>query len=88
LRPEKTAQALKERIDLGYVHVKFTETKGGTELGLRLDRETTNVSQASFESQAGNVHLEGELTLDYVKVRCIADIDLKTLAGKGHLVKV
>src|SRR5215510_11318513 len=68
LRPEKKEQALKERIDIGHVHIKFTETKGGTELGVRLDRETTNVSQANFESQAGKVHLEGELTLDYVKV--------------------
>jgi hypothetical protein len=26
--------------------------------------------------------------LDYVKVRCIADIDISTLEGKGYLVKV
>src|SRR5262252_4793283 len=42
LRPEKTVQALKERIDLGYVHIKFTETKGGTELGVRLDPEASD----------------------------------------------
>jgi len=88
LRPERTAQALKERIDLGYVHIKFTETKGGTELGVRLDRETTDLSKADFDNQSGEVHLEGELTLDYVKVRCVADIDIKTLVGKGHLVPV
>jgi uncharacterized protein YbdZ (MbtH family) len=88
LRPEKTTQALKERIDLGYVHIKFTNTRGGTELGVRLDRDALDLSQADFENKSGTVHLEGELTLDYVKVRCIADIDLKTLAGKGHLVPV
>jgi hypothetical protein len=66
LRPIKTAQALKERIDLGYVHLKFTETRGGTELGVRVDRDTLDLSQADFESQTGQVHLEGELTLDYV----------------------
>jgi uncharacterized protein YbdZ (MbtH family) len=88
LRPEKTAKALKDRLDLGYVHIKFTETRGGTELGVRLDRDTLDVNHADFESQAGEVHLEGDLTLDYVKVRCIADIDLKTLKGKGHLVRV
>ena len=37
LRPEKTATALKESIDRGYVHIKFTNTKGGTDLGVRLD---------------------------------------------------
>jgi hypothetical protein len=47
-----------------------------------------DLSQADFENQSGAVHLEGELTLDFVKVRCIADIDLKTLSGKGHLARV
>jgi uncharacterized protein YbdZ (MbtH family) len=88
LRPEKTTKALKDRIDMGYVHIKFTQTKGGTELGVRLDRETLDLSRADFEKQTGAVHLEGELTLDYVKVRCIADIDLQTLNGKGRLVRV
>jgi uncharacterized protein YbdZ (MbtH family) len=88
LRPEKTVQALKERIDLGYVHIKFTETRGGTELGVRLDREALDLSHADFEGQKGTVHLEGELTLNYVKVRCIADINLQTLAGKGRLAPV
>jgi uncharacterized protein YbdZ (MbtH family) len=85
LRPEKTVQALKEAIDRGYVHVRFTETKGGTELGVRLDTAACDFSHADFERQTGTVHLEGGLTLDYVKVRCIADIDLATLAGQGHL---
>jgi uncharacterized protein YbdZ (MbtH family) len=88
LRPERTARALKERIDLGYVHIKFTDTRGGTELGVRLDRDALDLSRADFENTAGSAHLEGELTLDYVKVRCIADIDLKTLTGRGHLVPV
>ena len=88
LRPEKTAKALKDRIEMGYVHLKFTGTKGGTELGVRLDRETLDLGQADFEDQSGTVHLEGDLTLDYVKVRCIADINLKTLTGHGHLVRI
>jgi uncharacterized protein YbdZ (MbtH family) len=88
LRPEKTAKALKDRIDMGYVHIKFTETKGGTELGVRLDRDTLDLSHADFENQTGTVHLEGELILDYVKVRCIADINLQSLKGEGHLAPV
>jgi uncharacterized protein YbdZ (MbtH family) len=87
LRPEKSVKALKERIDLGYVHLKFTATRGGTELGVRLDQEALDLSQADFESQAGSIHLEGELMLDYVKVRCIADLELPALTGKGHLVR-
>jgi uncharacterized protein YbdZ (MbtH family) len=88
LRPEKTVKAFKDRIDMGYVHIKFTETKGGTELGIRLDQDALDLSRADFENQAGSAHLEGELTLDYVKVRCVVDLDLKTLAGKGRLVRV
>jgi len=34
----------------------------------------------------GIAHVEGTLTLNYVKVRCIADIHLETLNGVGHLI--
>jgi uncharacterized protein YbdZ (MbtH family) len=88
LRPERTVDIFKEAIDRGYVHIKFTQTKGGTELGVRLDRDACDFSKADFESESGTVHVEGELTLDYVKVRCVADIDLKTLDGTGRLEKV
>ena len=86
LRPEKTIKALKECIDRGYVHIKFTETEGGTELGLKLDRQVSDLSKADFDTETGNVHLVGNLTLNYVKAQCVADIDLKTLEGKGYLV--
>ena len=85
LRPDKSVKALQESIDRGYVHITFTATKGGTELGVRLDTAACDFSRADFETQTGIVHLEGGLTLDYVKVRCIADIDLTTLEGQGHL---
>jgi uncharacterized protein YbdZ (MbtH family) len=88
LRPERTAQALKDQISLGYVRIKFPETQGGTELGVRVDPYALDLSRADFENQNGTVHLEGELTLDLVRVRCIADIDLQTLSGQGHVVPV
>lgn len=88
LRPERTVKLFKEAIDRNYVHVKFLDTRGGTELGVRLDRDLCDFSKADFDAGTGSVHVEGGLTLNYVKVRCIADIDLTTLEGKGHLVKV
>ncbi len=88
LRPDKTAAALKERIDSRYVLIKFTRTKGGTELGMELNFDACDLSKADFEKGAGTVHLEGALTLDSVSLRCIADIELETLAGQGHLVPV
>jgi uncharacterized protein YbdZ (MbtH family) len=88
LRPEKTVKLFKEALDRNYVHVKFTNTKGGTELGIKLDRDACDFSKADFDGSHGTVHVEGELTLDYVKVKCIADIDLRTLEGEGHLQRV
>jgi len=88
LRPEKTVKLFKEAIDRNYMHIKFTNTRGGTELGVRLDCGACDFSRADFDNGSGAVHVEGNLTLDYVKVRCIADIDLATLEGKGHLEKV
>jgi uncharacterized protein YbdZ (MbtH family) len=88
LRPQKTLQGFKECIDRGYVHLKFTETRGGTELGVRLDPSACDLSRADFGTPAGAIRLVGGLTLDYVEVRCIAEIDLSTLAGSGHLEPV
>ncbi len=72
--------------DMGYVCIKFTGTRGGTDLGVRVDKNATDLSQAFFEQATGIVHIEGTLTLNYVKVRCVADIELATLNGTGHLV--
>jgi len=85
--PQATLEEFKKRVeDMGYVFIKFTETRGGTDLGVRVDKSATKVDQASFETGTGSVHVEGTLTLNYVKVRCIADIDLATLQGTGRLV--
>lgn len=86
LRPEKSAAALKRRIDeFNYVHVKFTDTLGGTELGVSLDRNESNLADGDFEQGKGQIKLAGRLKLDYVPVKCVAEIDLSTLTGSGHL---
>jgi hypothetical protein len=84
--PERTAKALQECIDRGYVHVKFTDTRGGTELGTRLDKAASDVASADFVNATGTVKLVGGLTLNYVKVQCVANIDLATMSGTGHLI--
>jgi hypothetical protein len=86
---EPTVEELRKRIEeMEYVLIKFTETRGGTELGMRLDRAACDVSAADFEGGTGIVHIEGTLILNDDPVRCIADVDLATLAGSGHLVAV
>jgi hypothetical protein len=55
---------------------------------VRLDRDATDLSRADLEGRTDTAHLEGELAPDYVKVRCVADIDLKTFGGQGRLMPV
>jgi uncharacterized protein YbdZ (MbtH family) len=88
LRPDRTAKALLEAIDRKYVLVKFTETRGGTELGMELDSDECRLTDADFDEGSGDVRLVGGLTLDFVKVRCIAQINLATLEGTGRLEKL
>jgi hypothetical protein len=76
---------LAQRIDEGYVLVKFTGTRGGTELGLRLDRARCDLSSADFGARTGNVRLVGNLVLDFVGVEVTADVDVATLRGEGSL---
>ena len=78
-------QQFKQSIDHAYVHIKFTGTRGGTDLGVQLDTVASQLD-ADCSQGKGTVHIEGTLTLNYVPVRCVADIDLATLHGTGPLV--
>ena len=84
LQPEKTLQALRDRIERGFIHIRFTSTQGGTEIGIRLDKEACKLD-ADFDRGIGHIQLVGSLTLDYEKVKCFADINLATFAGNGYL---
>lgn len=85
--PKPSLEEFKKRVeDMGYVFIKFTGTRGGTDLGVRVDKNATDLSKAHFAQATGSAHVEGTLTLNYVKVRCVADIQLETLNGTGHLV--
>ena len=85
LRPERTIKLFREMLDREYLLVKFTQTKGGTELGFKLDKARSDLTQADLEAQTGKLRVCGELTLDYVPVRVVADIELPSLEGQGHL---
>ena len=85
LRPEKTMKLFREMLDRGHILVKFTQTKGGTELGFPLDKTRSDLTQADLTAETGKIRVCGELTLDYVPVRVVADIELPSLEGQGHL---
>lgn len=86
---EKQAQNMEEinnrLVELKYVFVKFTDTRGGTELGINVDEQHTCIKNADFAQGTGSIHIEGTCILNYHKVRCIADVDLKTREGSGYL---
>ena len=85
LRPEKSIARFQEAIDRNYVLVVFANTNGGTELGFSLNRDACDLSKADFEKGIGVVHLEGDLSVDFIDARCIVEINLETLTGKGCL---
>lgn len=85
VRPETTVEGFKAAVDRKYVHIKFTETRGGTELGFPLEEEHSDLSGGDFEKGEGEVKLAGRLNLDGVPVRVHATLDLSTVEGTGHL---
>ncbi len=78
-------EEIKERIEGGYIHIKFTQTRGGTELGISVDLKSTNVKDLDFTKGEGLLHIEGITNLNYIAVRLIADIDLASRKGEGYL---
>ena len=85
--PGPDPAALDEAIARGYVFIRFTDTQGGTELGVTLDG-AAGTDGADFAAGAGEVRIAGTLTLDFEPVRCVARIDLATLTGEGRLERV
>jgi hypothetical protein len=64
------------------------DTRGNTELGVRLDHGACDLTQGNFTEQSGAVRLQGNLVLNYVSVRCSAQINLCDLKGTGRLAAV
>lgn len=80
-----TPADLKECVEQGYVLVEFTGTRGGTELSVRLDPAATDLTAADLPGGTGTARLVGDLNLNEVDVRCIAEVEVATLRGSGRL---
>lgn len=88
LRPETNVQRFKESLNRDHVPVKFTETNGESEFGIKLDKAACDLSNVDLENGWGTAHLEGRLSVDFVPVKCVIDIDLPSFEGSGRLVRV
>ena len=88
LRPDATPERFGECIDERYVLLRFTDTRGGTELGVTLLADSCDLTRAKFAEGAGDVRLVGTVTLNGVKVICEAAIQVDSLRGVGRLRRV
>jgi hypothetical protein len=85
LRPAPSRQALRDCVDRGVAHIKFTGTQGGTELSMDLALPGCELTALRTDDTSGRIRLVGDLSLNYVDIRCVADIDLESFAGVGHI---
>lgn len=86
---DRTLAELRRRVEeIGYVSIKFTGTRGGTDLVVKLDREATDASAADFERGSGSLRIKGSLILNGDPVLAVATLDLSTLEGTGRLIPV
>jgi hypothetical protein len=81
----RTVDALKESVERGYVYVKFLDTHGGTELGVRADPQRSILDALQPGHDGGTITIVGDLTLNFVPVTLTAHINLATLDGTGQL---
>jgi len=82
-RLEDRLDDLRGQAERGYVFVKFTETRGGTELGVRVEPDASDLAAA--QKGQGTITVVGKLILNYVRVRCHATVELPSLDGTGYL---
>jgi uncharacterized protein YbdZ (MbtH family) len=78
-----TIDAFEKCVERGYLYMRFTET--GTELGVRIDAAAQERIGTAAARGTGTVRVESRLVLNDVPVRCVAEIDLSSLAGSGRL---
>jgi hypothetical protein len=85
-RPAHSKSGLIEAIERGFVQIEFINTQGGTVLGFPIDLDESDISAIPNDEQdGGDIKLTGILTLNFQKVRCIANINLQSLKGSGRL---
>lgn len=83
---DETTAALVDSLRRGFVLLRFEHTHGGTELGIALDPSACQPEPRTLTQADAQIHVVGTLSLDGQAVQCIADLDLRTRRGWGHVV--
>lgn len=84
-RTEDYSDIKKRLQELKFVFIQFMDTIGNTELGINIDDNLTNLKNADFENKKGRICVVGTCELNYHKVRCTANVDLKSKQGLANL---
>ena len=85
LRPTTDHRQMQAAVADGHVQIRFLHTQGGTELTVRIDRESSELSALIDQDHGNDVILVGELELDFQPLSCRITIDLATFKGSGKL---
>ena len=83
IRADGGVEELKKRLALNYIYVFFEET--GTELGIFIDHQNCDFEKVDWDKGTGKARIEGAITLNYEKVRCVSEFSVKTMKGTGKL---
>lgn len=87
--PETQREDLIRAIGYDLVHVLFPNTKGGTEIGINLQRELCDPLDIPEDRSEGpdRLRIVGDLTLDWVPIRVAADFSLRDYKGTATVEK-
>jgi hypothetical protein len=81
----KTPADFRTSLDDGFVLLRFPDTRGGTTLGVRLDKARCELGEAGTSSP---VKVVGTLVLNYNEIELTANIDPTTLEGTGSVALI
>jgi uncharacterized protein YbdZ (MbtH family) len=81
--PSESGEELKEQLERRRLYVRFDAT--GTELGFRLSDDAVATAMAAVHRQQEPIPLEGELVLNFERVRFVGSLHVRSLKGLGRL---
>jgi uncharacterized protein YbdZ (MbtH family) len=81
--PSASTTELDAQLERGRVFIRFEMT--GTELGIKLDPRCLGPARKSIANKSGKIHLVGDLTLNFNRVRFRGELDVTELRGTGRL---
>jgi uncharacterized protein YbdZ (MbtH family) len=84
LRSTPDPRGVEAAVQRGHLHLEFTGTQGGTNVGIQIDPTQTTLD-AAFLAGSGRARIVGSFVLDFVPLTCVAEIDGRTLSGVARV---